>query len=208
VINMALYVHRFQGVNAAGDQFTYSWWSNSVRTLAAANGAAMTWNATLWNGATAGNGLKDHCNAGTAMQNVSTIQIEQTTGKQLARIDASQTIAGTNAANPLPADVALVVSLRTALPQRSGRGRFYLPQLSVADVTSTGKVGADAITDLMNNLLAAWTAYNTASDRPVLYGRTSRLLQNIVTWNIGDLFDTQRRRENKITEVRSQGTMP
>jgi len=142
------------------------------------------------------------------MANVTTVTIDQTTGKQLARADTSQVIVGTAAFTSMPADVALCVSVRSDLPQRRGRGRFYMPQPSTAEATTGGRVQVDLVNDLMASLTAAWSAYNTASDRPVLYSRTDRLLRNIVSFNVGDLFDTQRRRENKVLETRVQATMP
>jgi len=205
---MTLYLHKFTGACAAGDSFTYSWWANSTRSHTAAQAAAVTWNATLWNGAAAGNGYKDHVTSGVSMLNVTTVIIEQATGKQLARLDTGQVIAGVAAGSAMPADVALCVSLRSNLPQRAGRGRFYLPQPAASQTTTTGRVLADLISDVNASLTAAWTAYNSASDRPTLYGRTSTLLQGIVSWDIADLFATQRRRENKVTAGRSGDVMP
>lgn len=205
---MVLYYHRFSGTLAAGDQFNYGWYSTSIRSLAAAQAAAVTWNAVLWNGASAGNGFKDHATAGVSMQNVTTVSVDQLTGKQLARTDTAQVIAGVAGGNALPADVALCVSTRTDLPQRKGRGRFYLPQPAESNLTATGRVLPDLINDLIAALTSAWAGYNSASDRPVLYSRTDRLARNLVSFNIGDLWDTQRRRENKVLESRTNGAMP
>jgi hypothetical protein len=205
---MTLYYHRFSGSLAAGDQFNYGWFATSVRSLAAAQAAAVAWNATLWNGATAGNGYKDHVANNVAMANVTTVTVDQTNGKQLARADTSQVIVGVAAFTSMPADVSLCVSTRTDLPQRRGRGRFYLPQPCTAEATAGGRVQVDLVNDLIASLGAAWAGYNTASDRPVLYSRTDRLLRTITSFNIGDLFDTQRRRENKVLETRVSAAMP
>lgn len=205
---MALYKHTYIGTCAAGDMFTYSWWANSIRDIGTAHGAAIVWNQTLWNGAVAGNGYKDHVTAGVSMTSVKTALIDPATGKQLQLRQTGQVIAGVAAGDALPADVAVVVSLRTDFPQRSGRGRFYLPQPAASQVTSTGKIQADLINDTSASLAAAWGAYNTGVDRPVLYSRTFHLTRNLTTFDIGDLYDTQRRRENKVTEVRTSTNMP
>jgi hypothetical protein len=205
---VTLYYHRFQGHCAAGDQFNYGWFANSIRTLTAAQAAAVAWNATLWNGVSAGNGLKDHVNSSVAMENVTTVTVDPLTGKQLARTDTAQAIVGTAAFTAMPADVALCVSLRTDLPQRAGRGRFYLPQPSTAESTTVGRVQSDFVLDLMAALTLAWTNYNTASDRPVIFHRKLHTTTNLTSFNIGDLFDTQRRRENKVTESRTTASMP
>lgn len=205
---MTLFYHRFTGALVAGDQFSYGWYSSSLRTLAAAQTAAVAWNATLWNGASAGNGYKDHCIPGTTMLNVTTIQVDITNNKQLARADTAQVIAGVAAGNPMPGDVALCVSTRSAIPRRDGRGRFYLPQPAASEMTAGGRVLADFVADVKASLLAAWTAYNSASDRPVLWGRTSHVQTSIVSYDIADLYATQRRRENKVIPARSSQAMP
>lgn len=205
---MPLYEHAFSGATAEGETFTYTWWANSIRALADAQTAAVAWNLALWNGASAGNGLKDHVTAGVTMQSVKTITVDQATGLQSTRADTAQVIPGVAAGSAMPGDVSLVVSLRTALATRRGRGRFYLPQPAASQVLATGRVLTDFITDLISSLTAAWTAYNTGVDRPVVYSRTGRTIQNITSFNIGDLYDTQRRRQNKLVEARTTGAMP
>lgn len=205
---MALYKHVFTGQCAAGDMFSYSWCANSIRDIGTAHGAAIVWNQGLWNGASAGNGYKDHVPANVSMANVKTVQLDVLTGKQLAIRNTGQVIAGVAAGDALPADCAVVVSLRTDFPQRSGRGRFYLPQPAASQVTATGRVQSDLINDVIASLAAAWAAYNTGVDRPVLYSPTFRLTRNLTSFDVGDLYDTQRRRENKVTEVRTSNAMP
>lgn len=205
---MPLYQHRFSGHTSSNETFMYTWWANSIRSLADAHTAAQAWNALLWNGATAGNGYKDHVTANVGMDNVTTVTITQATGLQTARLDAAQAIPGVAAGAPFPADVALVISLRTQLANRQGRGRFYLPQPAASQTTATGRVLADLITDLGASLAAAWAGYNTTNDRPVIYSRTSKQIQNVTSFNVGDLFDTQRRRENKLLEARTVTAMP
>lgn len=205
---MTLYQHRFLGHTAAGELFMYSWWANSTRNLADAQAAAVAWNITLWDGATAGNGLSDHTTADVGIDQITTVTVNAATGLQSARVDTASAIVGVGGATALPADVALVVSLRTPLANRSGRGRFYLPQLDTAALTSIGGVLADVITDLGASLNAAWGTYNTATDEPVVYSRTLRTFTACTSFDIGNLFDTQRRRENKTVESRTSTTMP
>jgi hypothetical protein len=207
-MNMVLYQHRFLGHTADGDNWMYSWWATSNRSLVDAQAAAVAWNAALWAGATAGNGLEDHVTAEVGNDSVTTVTIDVLTGLQSARLDTAQSIDGVAAGNALPADVALVVSLRTGLANRRGRGRFYLPQPAASQLTTNGRVLADFVTDLGASLEAAWTAYNTATDIPVVYSRTSRSTQPITTFDIGNLYDTQRGRESSQVESRTSTTMP
>lgn len=205
---MTLYLHRFQGKCAGGDQFIYGWHANSARTLANAQAAAVTWNAVVWNGAAAGNGFKDHVTADVSMLNVTTTEINILTGKQLARADTAQVIPGVAAGNAMPADVALVISKRTSLPTRAGRGRMYLPQPAASQLTTQGRVLPDLVNDLIDSLTAAWTGYNSGTDRPVIFGRATHSTLNLTSFDVGDLYDTQRRRENKVTEARVTHVMP
>jgi hypothetical protein len=186
----------------------YTWWANSIRSLADAQTAALAWNALLWGGATAGNGYEDHVTTNVGVDNVTTVTIDQLTGLQSTRIDTAQNLDGVVVGTPMPADVSLVISLRTAISNRRNRGRFYLPQPATVNLTSDGRVIADLVTDLGASLAAAWASYNTANDRPVIYSRAGRTIQNVTSFNVGDLFDTQRRRENKLLEARTVTAMP
>lgn len=205
---MPLYRHRFVGICAAGDEWSYQWYADSIRAIDAAHAAAIVWQQGVWLGATANNGWRDHVAVNVFTSSVITAQINVADGKQLLRRETGLTIAGVSAGNSLPADVALVVSLRTDLPQRTGRGRFYMPQPAASSLTLDGRVAADVVNDLDASLTAAWAGYNTGVDRPVVYSPTFRVTRPITSYNIGDLFDTQRRRENKVKEVRLTHVMP
>lgn len=205
---MPLYQHRFRGTTAVGDIFVFSWWADDSRATGAANTAAAAWVTTLMQGVSAGNGLQDHLNTAVSIDMASTGLIDPATGLQSELVETPTTLPGLAAANPLPSDVALVVSLRTALANRRGRGRFYLPQLVVTDVTAEARVSADAVTDITSSLSLAWTGYNSATARPVVYSRTGRSTQDITSFDIGNLFDTQRRRENSAVEARQAAPMP
>lgn len=205
---MPLYQHRFQGHCAAGDMFIYSWWADDTRDIDAAHGAAVDWNALMWAGPGGVGGYQEMCTANVGMDLVITGQIDMLTGTQLQRRETAQSIDGEAVGSPLPADVALVVSLRTLLANRRGRGRFYLPQPAVSQVTADGRVVQASITSLVGSLESAWNGYNAATSTPVVYSRTSRTTQDITSFDVGDLFDTQRRRENALIQVRTTATMP
>lgn len=205
---MALYQHRFFGHTAAGENWMFTWWADSARSSGDAQSAAVDWAGVLWDGATAGNGLEDHMADEVGLDGVTTVQVDTATGTQITRLDNALSRDGVSTSNTLPSDVAVVVSLRTATPTRSGRGRFYLPPVTVADVDTDGRILADLVTDLSASLTAAWTGYNSASDTPVVYSRTQRVTRNITSFDLGDLFDTQRGREGNLVEARTSSSMP
>lgn len=204
---MPLYQHRFQGVLPAGDVFVFSWWSESSVTIDTAQGAATTWITDFWNGVGAADGYGTLCTAGVVVQRVTTGEITTATGQQQSLREGDVALAGTAAGSALPGDVAIVVSLRTALANRSGRGRFYLPQPAASTLAATGRLAVAAQTLIADSAEAAWDAANTVLT-PVVYSRTRRATVPINTFNVGDLFDTQRRRENALTEVRTSRAMP
>lgn len=204
---MPLYQHRFKGHNAAGDQFVFSWWADSLRTTAEANVAAVAWITELWDPAGAAVGLGSLVVAGTGVDQVTTGRIALLTGLQDQLVQAPVALVGSAAGSSLPPDVALVVSLRTGLANRRGRGRFYLPALAAASLTATGKVLTASVTTLIAALGTAFAPYTTATDTPVVYSRTGRSTATITSFDIGDLYDTQRRRDNKIVEVRQSAVM-
>ena len=205
---MSLYQHRFHGHTAMGDSFVFSWWAESTRTTDAANDAAGAWAATVWDGSPSGTGYEAMTTAAVGIDRITTGLIDPLTGTQLELAEDGVDIDGTDAGNAMPGDVAIVVSLRTSLANRRGRGRFYLPQPAASTLTATGKLAAASITALINALGAAWSVYNAGGHTPVVYSRASRSTQEVTTFNVGDLYDTQRRRENDITETRTTGLMP
>jgi len=202
---MPLYQHRFQGSLPAGDRFVWSWWATSIRSTTDAQAAAVAWLTAF---AGAADGLQDKTTPGVSVDKVSTGMIDTATGQQLQVAETVVFFPGTGATPTIPQEVALVVSLRTALANRRGRGRFYLPCLSTSCLTTTGRVSAATITDLMAALNTAWAAYNTGLDVPVVYSRTNRATAAITSFDIGDVWDIQTRRDNDLVQARTSLAMP
>lgn len=118
-------------------------------------------------------------------------------------------VAGSLVANSSPIDTALVVSLRTGSPSRSGRGRMYIPCHDVVGPTAgtfvgTGSADYSAAVKALANAIAGGSTYAVAV--------VSRTLSeyNLVTKGIADNKpDVQRRRENRIVPtINSVVTIP
>ena len=204
---MPLFQHRFAGSCAAGDIYIFSWWADREGEVAAANAAAVAWATDFWEGPGTDDGYGSLVTSAVTMSTVSTGEIDMATGQQQTLAEAPVTLAGTAVGSSLPADVAIVASLRTALANRSGRGRFYLPQPAASTLTATGRLSSAAQDQILASLAAAWTTYN-AGGAPVVYSRTNRSTAIVTTFNIGDLYDTQRGRESALNEVRAVEAMP
>lgn len=199
-----VFQHRFSGTLPGGDSYMFTWWATSGQAIDTVHNAGTTWASDFF-GDPATQAVFPLT---TTLTNVTTVQVTDATGLQTFRRDSGLALAGSNASGALPGDVALVVSLRTALSNRSGRGRFYLPSLAKDQVASAdGRVEATAVTALLGNLTGAWTTY-VATAAPVIYSRTLRSTTPITSFDIGNLFDTQRRRESSMLETRVSNPMP
>ena len=205
---MPLYQHRFIGNLASGDTFSFSWWSETSLTIDSSHGNAITWAETLWNGQDTLPGYATLCSADVSIQRITTGEISPLTGQQQTLRESNVNIPGTSESSALPADVAIVVSLRSPVANRTGRGRFYLPQPTTNALTAVGRLDETAQSTIVDALTAAWTQANAAGENPVIYSRTQRATREINSFNVGDLFDTQRRRENALTENRVSAPMP
>jgi hypothetical protein len=120
----------------------------------------------------------------------------------------------TKGANPgaMPPQVALVVTLLTALPGRSGRGRIYLGGLSAAITENNGRlfsgtqpVVAAAMTGFYKRLRNTPNAQDLF--RPVVVSPTTTTANKITRISVGDVFDTQRSRRKGLQEFRQFGSV-
>lgn len=102
----------------------------------------------------------------------------------------------------MPFQCAPVVSLRTATLSRAGRGRFYAPSLAV-DQIAQGRMVAGAQTALADSALAMLQAVEAAGLAVVIYHRGAGTTTPVVSLDVGDVIDTQRRRRNKLIEART-----
>jgi hypothetical protein len=114
--------------------------------------------------------------------------------------------AGTAADMQLPPQLAVCVTWRTAETGRKRRGRTYLPHFSVASLedigagypviaTNTREFVQDACAGLIGNLSAAGKPLVVASRVAPASNR------NVTVAQVGRIFDTQRRRRNKLAEA-------
>lgn len=138
-------------------------------------------------------------------------------GLLIASLDATATggSAGGSAAGNHPPQTCVVVSMRSAGTGPTARGRMYWPLLSGTVSTATGTFpSADASSiagHLRTFLLAvgADTTWSAAGWDPVVVSQTAGGLDRLLTHlKVGNVFDTQRRRRNKVIETYSTVTVP
>jgi hypothetical protein len=200
--DVTLYKHDFAGATTLATRWQFGWWSDSSASLAAAQAAAVTWAGTFWGG------FDVFTMDTVTLVEVTTREIDPADGIQLALDADTVSHAGTQTTLALPTDCCIVCSLRTNLANRRGRGRMYLPQMHSASTLSTvGRLAASAQSDIADALASAWSGYS-GTGTPVVYSRVNRSTQAITEFDIGDLFDTQRGRQDRVAEDRDIRSMP
>jgi hypothetical protein len=130
-----------------------------------------------------------------------------------ASLESGTTLAQTGSAvRTLPFQCALVVSLRSSVPGRQGRGRYYLP-LSIAAQLAAGQVTSSNLASLGTLSAAYLHALQNVPFDPVngatcvvavaslLAPRPSLTITSLV---IDSVVDTQQRRRDKIAPTATQ----
>lgn len=103
----------------------------------------------------------------------------------------------------MPLQQACVMTLRSALSTRSGRGRIYLPATAAALTTATYLFVATPVNQCVTALATWFTFIKSVSPlAAVVVSQTHGNTQPIVSVDANLVPDTQRRRANKLTSAR------
>lgn len=103
--------------------------------------------------------LAGHLSNASALESVTLTSVH--TAGQPSFVSTGAGVNGSNAALGLPAEVALCVTLRTALRGAQNRGRMYIPGYSIDQVIAGNLVSATAVSDTAawaNNIKAVLSA--------------------------------------------------
>lgn len=187
----------------AGESFTFTLSCfNAAGTVAGAAGAWHTALGLLWNGAAPpADSIKQLIPTTSGIDISSATEIDPLTGKNLGQVQTAEGLIGTDASGPLPPQCSIVVSMRTALFNKAGRGRFYLPTFGV-DVLAAGRLPNTARTQICTAAQKMVQSLNGSGYTVVIYHRKAKTHDNVVSVNVGDVYDTQRRRRDKLIEAR------
>jgi hypothetical protein len=128
-------------------------------------------------------------------------RVDMTTGAVLFTLMAGTAFTGLATSSPLPPQVAVAVTLNTAIVSRRTRGRYYLPPPITAASTALGRLLSGDQTAIANAIAAAHTVEGTAGAALVVYSRAGRSVEPCTTIAVGDVFDTIRTRRDKLVEV-------
>lgn len=117
---------------------------------------------------------------------------------------ASMAIVGGSALQH-PKQSCCVMTLRTALATRSGRGRMYLPATG-APMAGTGLMTSATIDAVVDATGAMFSAITDATIKVVVLSQKTGITTPVVAVDADYVPDTQRRRRNKL--VSSRHTSP
>jgi hypothetical protein len=154
----------------------------------------------LW-GATTADPIRSYYPSSVQLTTIVAYELSSGTGRAIARAEASASHVGANVGVPLPQEVAVCCSLRTAQPGPGGRGRFYLPGPAVSTVTALGRLDSTTRDGIADSVAAMLGVAVAAAHPPVLFtpGVPDR---EILSVDVGDVFDAQRRRRDALVESR------
>lgn len=198
---MALFHHTFSGTTP-GESWSFNVHTTGAGTLAAAQAGAVAAAGALVTGQ-----LDAVLPPAVVLTEVSTASLDEATDQQISRLSDDVNLPGVAASEMLPFQCATSVSWRTDLATRAGRGRIYLPPLAVGAVDE-GRVSAAAQATIVTAASAFWAALDTAGLQLVIRHKAVHASTAVTSGNVGNVIDTQRRRRNKLIEIRSPLTAP
>lgn len=113
-----------------------------------------------------------------------------------------------------PFQTSLVISLRTAVPGRSGRGRIYWPALGASISSTSLRLTGPTPADILDGFNSLFNGIQSAVDVMLGSGtaqiavRSERLKteNRVNALEVGDILDVQRRRRDKAVETRTSLT--
>lgn len=146
--------------------------------------------------------------------------IAETEATDLQSVDfytVSPLMDGGGTSGALPAQISLAMTLTSELQRGTGsKGRMYLPGINTAVQTTDGHLISSYVATLSNNFKTFLDSVNTAagtSGKLILASKGHKIpgpipndyLGGVSAWvtgcRIGNVYDTQRRRRNGLTEA-------
>lgn len=200
---MAKMALRVSGQWITGEIWNFGMDADTTRTAADAAAALAAAVTEAWQGPGTPAGLLNSLyGPDVVVTEASAAEILLVSGKQQTKSTVSLNLPGVATGAQLPPQVAVVVSKRTNVANRSGRGRFYLPAMTV-DAVDGGRLSIAARDLVLNAVQRMITSLKGAQVFPMIWSQGATTGIPITSWGVGDVFDTQRRRRNALVEARS-----
>lgn len=135
--------------------------------------------------------------------------------KQQSKTQTVSSIAGTSVSVAMPNQVAFIATLRTALANKSGHGRWYLPAPAVSGIAATGNLYIAAwMTAAAAGLTALGTALGSGVALQVFHPKATKngvgpgtFTPCIPACDCSNKPAIQRRRSSKVVATRTAWTL-
>jgi len=115
--------------------------------------------------------------------------------------DSAVSHLGSATTSPLPPQVAVTVTEKTFTPTEWGR--IYIPGFSAARSNTVGRLTLDDVAIVANWAQALWADFTVAPVHvPIVYQRSTAEEHQVLSVQVDDLFDVQRRRRYSAPLVR------
>lgn len=180
------------GPGSAGDIWIATMHSQSTQTIDSVHTAFKVFLGSL------SSGFGDMWSTETQLTQAQTDELDSTGKHNVAQRTDALSIKGTGSGNALSPRTAIVVSLRTATPTRSGRGRFYLPGPDDTHLTTTGLFAATDAATVADTVSDAISTMNSTASVGIFH-RALNTITPVTAVYVGQVLGDQRRRTNKVS---------
>jgi len=199
---MAIYRVTIEGHMQTGEQWNNVWHVSGVTgagsTVATTAADAIT---AAWSGTSSPTGRLDaYYNANLGVDAVRVEELDFL-GRNVDQHIVTLALVGTSSDELLPPNSAVAVSLRTGIPTKAGRGRNFLASPVVTTVVN--QLLATAVQTAIKNGWLRGLQHMKDNGFPVgIYHRPSNTWDEVITVDVGDVFDEMGTRRNQLDEVR------
>lgn len=208
---MTTWYLRMQGKLPSGDQWQSGLHVNSASSDPAVVGAAWSDAVTLlWSGdGDTVTGIKGLVTSTTTLVQLFATSLDLTTGRGTAQYEAAASFVGTGTGDAGVPQSAPVLSLKTAVPTRAGRGRMYLPAFDTAAMETDGLMSSGTVATMVAACSAMIESLQGDGCVPVIYHRAQPDLSivgstdDVTSSSVLNVPGVQRRRRNKVLGTRS-----
>ena len=119
----------------------------------------------------------------------------------------AESLVGTDAGDAWPPQASVVLTTRSGVPTRSGRGRMYLPTFTTAGDSTVGEITSGVAAKIAlggKNMMASLVSDGFT---PVIAHRQTESTDAIISVDVNTIIGTQRRRRNKLVGSRSSQSL-
>lgn len=162
--------------------------------------------ALFWNGTGAGTDYKSLCKTTVTTFEQSSTEVGAD-GKNITQAVATVSLAGTATDDSMPQETCPVLTLRTSLASKAGRGRLYLPPLSETSNGGSGELASGVQTQIATAGQALVQSLNGASMSVGVFHRFTNSFSPVIAVDVANLFRVQRRRQKSVSVARIRMTV-